>query len=164
MGRVANGGIDYDALYGRAVEELRRGGERGVGLQLICALLQREVPHYDWFGFYFAVPGESLLALGPFEGEPTEHVRIPFGSGICGLAADRRETIVVDDVTTRSNYLACSIKVRSEIVVPIFRAGEVIGEIDIDSHRRDAFTDRDRAFLERLAVAVEPHIHPIPPA
>ena len=125
-------------------------------LQALCDLMRARVTHYKWFGFYVARRNEPLLDLGPFAGEPTEHILIPFGRGICGQAADRRETFVVDDVSAASNYLACSLKVRSEIVVPVVdpASGEVAGEIDIDSHTVAAFGGEDRAFLEKLAVKV----------
>jgi GAF domain-containing protein len=116
------------------------------------------VARYDWFGFYVARRAEALLDLGPFVGEPSDHVLIPFGRGICGQAAESGETFVVDDVSSASNYLACSLKVRSEIVVPVFaplKPGsgerEFLGEIDIDSHEVAAFGAEDREFLEGLA-------------
>jgi L-methionine (R)-S-oxide reductase len=138
--------------------ELQRGAPRGVSLQLVCTLLHREVPHYDWFGFYIALPEEKLLVLGPYEGAPTDHLRIPYGRGICGQAAERLETFLVDDVASQDNYLACSVHVRSEIVVPVFRDGQFIAEIDIDSHTPGAFTDQDRAFLESLAPLCAPYV------
>jgi len=97
-------------------------------------LLVENVPHYDWVGFYLVDKAKKELVLGPFVGEPTEHVRIPFGRGICGQAAERRTTFVVQDVSKEGNYLACSPKVKSEIVIPLFKGGEIIGELDIDSH------------------------------
>jgi L-methionine (R)-S-oxide reductase len=125
-------------------------------LESLCRLMKARVPHYDWFGFYIARRGEPLLDLGPYAGEPTEHVLIPFGRGICGQAAETGATFVVDDVSSASNYLACSLKVKSEIVVPVMdpKSGDVAGEIDIDSHKVAAFTAEDRAFLERLALLV----------
>lgn len=125
-------------------------------LQSLCAFLHVSLPGYDWFGFYIARRKERLLDLGPFVGEPTDHVLIPFGKGICGQAAEKGDIFVVDDVSTAPNYLACSLKVKSEIVVPVFAPGcrEVAGEIDIDSHRIAAFGVADRAFLERLALRV----------
>ena len=143
----------------------------------ICKLLKSGVPHYDWVGFYLREPADAgkkgvrhllcagtlrayrqkvpdplfpVLVLGPFVGEPTEHVRIPFGRGICGQAAERRETFVAQDVSKEANYLACSAKAASEIVVPILKDGEVAGELDIDSHRRSPFTGEDREFLEEV--------------
>lgn len=158
MERVAKKPLDFDRLLRHCGSELERGAARSVGLQLVCDLLHREVPHYDWFGFYIAVPEERMLVLGPYQGASTDHVRIPYGRGICGQAAERRDTFVVDDVSAQDNYLACSIHVRSEIVVPVFADGEVIAEIDIDSHEVGAFSIEDRRFLEKLAVLVAPHI------
>tara|TARA_B100000614_G_scaffold259497_1_gene284220 strand:+ start:880 stop:1404 length:525 start_codon:yes stop_codon:yes gene_type:complete len=158
MERADTQAIDFDDLLERCRAELERGAERHVGLQLVCDLLHREVPHYDWFGFYLAVPEERVLVLGPYQGEPTDHVRIPYGRGICGQAAERRDTFLVDDVAAQDNYLSCSIHVRSEIVVPVFEGDEVVAEIDIDSHRTAAFTDADRRFLEQLASLVVPHL------
>jgi len=149
---------DFEALYTHARAEIARGTDRGVSLQLVASLLHREVPYYDWVGFYLAVPRERLLVLGPFEGEPTEHVHIPYGRGICGQAAERLDTFVVDDVLGEDNYLACSVSVRSEIVVPVFREGLFVAEIDIDSHSPEAFDGSDRAFLDRLATVVAPHV------
>lgn len=125
-------------------------------LQSLCSFVHGALSNYDWFGFYIARRREKLLDLGPFVGEPTEHVLIPFGRGICGQAAEKGDVFVVDDVSSASNYLACSLKVKSEIVVPVFSPGslEVAGEIDIDSHRVAAFGLEDRAFLERLALRV----------
>jgi len=123
---------------------------RNEKLQAICELLHEKVDHYDWVGFYIADPSQRSLALGPFVGDPTEHVSIPFGRGICGQAAERKETFVVQDVSRESNYLSCSPKVQSEIVVPVFKDGEIVAELDIDSHSTSPFTQEDRIFLERI--------------
>jgi L-methionine (R)-S-oxide reductase len=123
-------------------------------LRRTCALLHHAVPHYDWVGFYVADPEARVLTLGPFSGAPTEHVRIPFGRGICGQAAAGGRAVVVADVSRESNYLACSTRVKSEIVVPVFRDGRAIAQIDVDSHTRDAFGAEDRSFLTRVCEAV----------
>ena len=91
------------------------------------------------------------LILGPFEGAPTEHTRIPFGQGICGQVAEDKQTNIVQDVAQEDNYLSCSINVKSEIVVPIFKNETFIGEIDIDSCEIAPFTDEDEKFLEKVA-------------
>jgi GAF domain-containing protein len=118
--------------------------------------LSEAFPHFNWTGIYL-VDGDDLV-LGPFAGEPTEHVRIPIGHGICGAAADEEATIVVDDVASDPRYLACFASTRSEIVVPIFAGGRpgqgVIGEIDVDSDTAAAFGDEDRELLERVAAAL----------
>lgn len=111
--------------------------------------LQETLPDYTWVGVYLLDRNE--LVLGPFRGKPTPHTRIPLGRGICGAAAAEKATIVVDDVNTDPRYLACSPDTKSEIVVPIMRGSEVLGELDVDSDRAAAFGPRDRALLERVA-------------
>lgn len=119
---------------------------------LVCQVLQQELRHYDWVGYYLVdSESERELVLGPYVGEPTEHVRIAFGQGICGQAAERRETYLSADVSQETNYLSCSLRVRSEIVVPIVKAGKILGEIDVDSHTVNAFGEADRQLLETLA-------------
>jgi len=121
-------------------------------LQYICKLLKDEVCHFDWVGFYFVdKENEKELILGPFEGEPTEHTRIPFGQGVCGQVAESMKTLVVQNVSDEGNYLSCSIDVKSEIVVPIFKNETFIGEIDIDSRQVAPFTDEDEKFLVKVA-------------
>jgi L-methionine (R)-S-oxide reductase len=115
-------------------------------------LIAKHLPHYNWVGFYMLDPQNSdVLVLGPFHGAPTEHVRIPVSEGICGAAVAKGETIIVDDVNADDRYLACSTETRSEIVVPIHANGQIVGEIDIDSHDLHAFGEGDRTFLERCA-------------
>lgn len=117
-------------------------------LQEICKLLKNHVAHYDWVGFYFRNGTKEELKLGPYEGAPTEHTIIPFGKGICGQVAVSNQNFVVPDVQAQDNYIACSITVESEIVVPLFVNGENIGQIDIDSNTPDPFTEEDERFLE----------------
>lgn len=120
-------------------------------LGAICARLHDAIAHYDWVGFYLVDPDtDRELVLGPYVGAPTEHTRIPFGKGICGQAADTEQPFIIQDVTQETNYLSCSPDVRSEIVIPVIRDGEVIGELDIDSHALAPFTGEDRAFLEQV--------------
>lgn len=113
-------------------------------------LLKQNFPHYDWVGIY-NLEGDDELVLGPFLGKPSPHTRIKTDSGICGAAVRERDTVIVDDVNSDPRYLACSIETKSEIVVPIFKNGMVVGEIDIDSHTPAAFSDADRRFLERVS-------------
>ncbi len=137
----------------RAIVESHQ--QRTDKLGAICTLLRDSVPHYDWVGFYLVDDLQAqTLVLGPFAGEPTEHVKIPFGKGICGQAAETRETFIVQDVTQESNYLSCSPRVKSEIVVPILKEGQIIGELDIDSHAFAPFSDKDRLFLEEVCELV----------
>ena len=114
----------------------------------ICALLEANVAHYNWVGFYFANPTTQTLHLGPYVGAPTDHTVIPFGKGICGQVAVSNNNFVVPDVAAQDNYIACSFTVKSEIVVPLFVNGVNIGQIDIDSNVLDPFTANDERFLE----------------
>lgn len=113
----------------------------------VCSLLQSEVPTYDWVGFYFKNGDKRELILKAFAGEPTDHTIIPFGKGICGQVAESNQNFVVDDVSAQDNYIACSINVKSEVVIPLFVDGENIGQIDIDSHTPNAFDKDDEVFL-----------------
>jgi len=114
----------------------------------ICQLLNQNVAHYNWVGFYFRNDQKEELILGPYVGAPTDHTVIPFGKGICGQVAVSNQNFVVPDVSLQDNYIACSFTVKSEIVVPLFVNGQNIGQIDIDSHDLDPFTEQDERFLE----------------
>ncbi len=134
-----------------AIEEVLDPTDVEQTLQKVCVILSERMPYFDWVGFYLVdsqKPNE--LVLGPYVGEPTEHVRIPFGKGICGQAAQRKETFVVQDVSREENYLSCSVAVKSEIVVPIMKGNRVLGELDIDSHELEPFSEVDRYYLEQL--------------
>jgi L-methionine (R)-S-oxide reductase len=117
--------------------------------------LHERLPHFDWVGFYMiekGLPGEDpVLVLGPYVGAETPHKRIALNQGICGAAASSGQTLVVDDVQADARYLACSIETRSEIVVPVIAKGEVVGELDIDSHTPAAFGDVERKLAEHCA-------------
>ena len=126
-------------------------GTRDEKLLTICELLDREVDVFDWTGFYLASEQEEkMLELGPYVGEPTDHTRIPYGTGICGQAAETLDTFVVQDISQADNYLACSVDVKSEIVVPIMKGDRFIGELDIDSHTLNAITPELRTLCEEI--------------
>lgn len=114
----------------------------------VCQLLSDTVPYYNWVGFYFKNGDKHELILGPYVGEPTDHIIIPFGKGICGQVAVSNQNFVVSDVKAQDNYIACSINVKAEIVIPLFINGENVGQIDIDSNTADPFTEEDERFLE----------------
>lgn len=114
----------------------------------LCELLQANIGYYDWVGFYFANEAEKTLHLKAFAGEPTDHTVIPFGKGICGQVAVSNQNFVVPDVKAQNNYIACSMYVKAEIVVPLFKNGKNIGQIDIDSHTENPFSKEDELFLE----------------
>ena len=111
---------------------------------LIAALL----PDLNWAGFYFLKSGE--LVLGPFQGKPA-CVRIPLGKGVCGAAAARRQTLLVEDVHAFPGHIACDAASRSELVVPLVKAGRLVGVLDLDSPLPARFDLDDQAGVEQLA-------------
>jgi len=124
-------------------------------MSVIVGRLQERLGHYDWVGFYMIEKGGTgenpMLVLGPYVGAVTEHKRIPLNKGICGAAASSGRTVIVDDVSKDPRYLACSLETKSEIVAPITVKGEVVGELDIDSHTPAAFQADDRQLVEHCA-------------
>ena len=132
------------------VLEIIKDENKSVNTRLgeICELLQSHIDHYDWVGFYFKNGDKNELKLGPYAGAPTDHTIIPFGKGICGQVAVSNKNFVVPDVAAQDNYIACSITVKAEIVVPLFVNSENVGQIDIDSNTPDPFTEEDERFLE----------------
>jgi L-methionine (R)-S-oxide reductase len=128
-------------------------------MTMVVATLKKTMPDYNWVGIYLLDGNE--LVLGPFEGKPSPHTHIPVGRGICGAAAAEKATIIVDDVNADSRYLACSLETRSEIVVPIMKRGDVLGEIDVDSDRHAAFGAADQKMLEAVAALLAERMTPI---
>jgi L-methionine (R)-S-oxide reductase len=122
-------------------------------MHLVTKTLHERMLKYNWVGFYLLEPGAEppVLVLGAFQGAMTPHTRIPLNQGICGAAASSGRTVVVDDVSKDSRYLACSLETKSEIVVPVFAHGKVVGELDIDSHFAGAFTEEHQALVEHCA-------------
>lgn len=141
------------ATYDDVLAEVRRAIDQAPSyteaMARTVSILKDEMPDYSWVGIYL-LDGQELQ-LGPYRGKPSPHTRIPLDKGICGAAASARHTIVVDDVDEDPRYLACSLETRSEIVVPIMRGSEVLGEIDIDSDKKAAFGNADRELLEAVA-------------
>lgn len=125
-------------------------------MKSIVALLHEKLTRYNWVGFYMLEKDgdRDVLVLGPFKGTMTPHTRIPLNQGICGAAASTGKTIVIDDVNSDPRYLACSLETKSEIVVPVFVCGKVVGELDIDSHFLAAFGPDDRALCEHAALVL----------
>lgn len=122
-------------------------------MRKMVRVLHERVLKYNWVGFYMLEPGAQppVLVLGAFEGAMTPHTRIPLNQGICGAAASSGQTVVVDDVSKDSRYLACSLETKSEIVVPVFAHGKVVGELDIDSHFPAAFTPEHQNLVQYCA-------------
>ncbi|AEX86493.1 GAF domain-containing protein [Marinitoga piezophila KA3] len=144
------------ALFGKLLSQIEKiiydTKDINKAMEKIVKVLYDNVDYYNWVGFYLTDKNEkNILKLGPYLGEPTEHVKIPFGEGICGQAAATKNTFVVQDVSKAENYLSCSEKTKSEIVIPIIdNNGNVYGELDIDSHKLEPFTIEDSQFLEEI--------------
>lgn len=136
------------------IDDLAKTSRGGLELmQSMVKLLHDRMLKYNWVGFYMFEPGAEppVLVLGAFEGAMTPHTRIPLNQGICGAAASSGQTVVVDDVNKDPRYLACSLETKSEIVVPVFVRGKVVGELDIDSHFPAAFTSEHQALVQHCA-------------
>lgn len=131
------------------LEKLRASKRRGTHLRLDAMNWLNLLDGYDWSGIY-VLQGDTLH-LDMYAGEPTEHTEIPVGRGVCGTAVAEKSNQVVDDVRTLENYLACSLKTRSEIVVLIKDGENILGQIDIDSHTPARFGAEDERFLEEIA-------------
>lgn len=139
------------------VSELAKASRTAQDLmQAMVKLLHERMLKYNWVGFYMLEPGAQppMLVLGAFDGAMTPHTRIPLNQGICGAAASSGQTVVVDDVKKDPRYLACSLETKSEIVVPVFVHGQVVGELDIDSHFPAAFTSEHQDLVQHCAMLV----------
>ena len=142
-----------ERLIPEVEEILNREVTRHEKLFAVCELLADEVSTFNWVGFYVAdESGKEELVLGPFVGASTDHTRIPFGRGICGQVAVSHETFVSQDVHSEDNYLACSMDVQSEIVVPIMKNNEFVAQLDIDSHTKGSITPEQREALEEICL------------
>ena len=141
--------MKYQDIFNDVKRAIAAAGDGQAAMDTAVSELKARIPDYTWVGIYLMDGNE--LVLGPYRGKPSPHTRIPLGNGICGAAATEKATIIVDDVNADPRYLACSIETKSEIVVPIMRGSDVLGEIDIDSDRPAAFGARDRALLEPVA-------------
>jgi len=138
----------YKDLAG-ALEGLVAGESDGIAnMANAASLIWETLPDVNWVGFYRNVDGE--LVVGPFQGRPA-CIRIPFGTGVCGVAAQTRETQLVEDVHAFPSHIACDSASNSEIVVPIIRDGELLGVLDIDSPSHARFDEDDRTGCEKLA-------------
>ena len=157
MNKKNAGGVSFDDLLEQVRTIVSAEGTGDERLLEVCKLLNASVPHYNWVGFYKVDPANpQQLAIGPYAGARTDHVRIDFGKGVCGQVAVDQHTKVVQDVSAESNYLSCSIDVKAEIVVPVFVDGSFTAELDIDSNETSPFTDEDMSFCEWVAALVSP--------
>lgn len=139
--------LQVDAILGRLTG--------AAALTEVCRFLRSEFRHYQWVGVY-RLAGEELILDGWDGEQPTEHVRIPIGDGVCGRAAREERTVLVEDVRKEPDYLACFLDTRSEIVVPVKDDRHVLGEIDVDGREVGAFDASDDRFLTEVARRIVP--------
>lgn len=139
----------------KAVKRLQEMREEGY---LSDAILREAVKtikaaddRFNWVGVYRLDPEENVLWLHNYMGKPTEHARIPVGQGVCGTAVQERANQNVPDVTAVENYLACSPKVKSELVILIRAGDEILGQVDIDSNQKEAFSEKDEGSIQLVA-------------
>jgi L-methionine (R)-S-oxide reductase len=147
---------DYDLLVRQVTSILEGERDLTANASQFSALVYDTIADLNWAGFYFTVPskkgeGNDLL-VGPFQGKPA-CARIPFGRGVCGATAVKRETIVVADVHAFPGHIACDSASASEIVIPVLKGDRLIGVFDIDSPKLERFSDEDRAGLEAMLAA-----------
>ena len=135
-----------------AIETCKASVLRGYEFRLFCMRALNEIPGYDWSGVY-RLEGETLV-LDAFAGAETAHTHILVGEGVCGTAVAHDKNQVIEDVTQLDNYLSCSLDTKAEIVVLIKKDSNTIGQIDVDSHQRGAFSDQDEQFLDSMAALI----------
>ena len=129
-------------------------------LHELCQLINQAQPRYTWVGFYFMNDDSQTLHLGPYIGEPTDHTQIPYGRGICGQVAASGKTYRADSVAEEDNYIACSLDVQSEIVIPIYDEESLVAQLDIDSSELEAFSAEDEKILESLCYCIGAQLGP----
>ena len=146
--------MNFNELKPKISDLVSNSSSLDTTLKDVCELLKSSITYYDWVGFYFKNGEKEELKIGPYAGATTDHTIIPFGKGICGQVAVSNKNFVVADVSSQDNYIACSLSVKSEIVIPLFVNNINIGQIDIDSNTIDPFTQKDERFLEFVCESV----------
>ena len=146
--------MNFNELKPKISDLVSNSSSLDTTLKDVCELLKSSIPYYDWVGFYFKNGEKEELKIGPYAGATTDHEIIPFGKGICGQVAVSNKNFVVADVSSQDNYIACSLSVKSEIVIPLFVNNVNIGQLDIDSNTIDPFTHEDERFLEFVCESV----------
>ncbi|MBM7631846.1 GAF domain-containing protein [Geomicrobium sediminis] len=145
----------YEMLYKQLDALLEDETDNIANMSNASALLNQFLDRTNWVGFYLMK--DSELVLGPFQGLPA-CVRIAVGKGVCGTAAETKETQVIQDVHQFPGHIACDAASQSEVVVPIIVNDEVIGVLDIDSPEKSRFTEEEGTLLTRFVERLLPHI------
>ena len=139
---------DYEGLYESMKALIEDENDWIANLANVSALLYNHLTDVKWAGFYLMKRGE--LVLGPFQGNPA-CIRIEVGSGVCGSAVKDQKTYIVEDVHQFEGHIACDAASNSEIVVPLWYEGDIIGVLDIDSPKKANFDEIDKKYLEKMA-------------
>src|SRR5262249_50354848 len=148
-GRCARQMKTADEIVSRIEQKVNTTASRDELLRYAVQVLKEERTHYNWVGIYLV--DRDTLVVHNYIGKPTEHTRIPIGTGVCGAAVAQGANQIVGDVTKIDNYLACSVETRAEIVVLIRKDAEIVGQIDIDSDLENAFDQEDEMLLNGVA-------------
>ena len=136
----------------KKLQEMRDGGYLSDPIMREAVIqIEKSDAKYNWVGIYLYNPDEKMLWLHNYMGEPTEHAKIGVGQGVCGTAVAEAKNQVVNDVSKVENYLSCSPSVQAEMVVLIRAGDDILGQIDIDSRKKDAFGDEDQDAVQRIA-------------
>lgn len=150
----------YQTLVAQAKALLSGESDATANAANFSALVYHALPDLNWVGFYLLKDGE--LVVGPFQGQPA-CVRIALGKGVCGTAAQKRETVVVEDVDAFPGHIVCDAASRSEIVVPVLHNNQLYGVFDVDSPSLARFDDEDRVGMEALVACFAETLGPLAP-
>ncbi len=156
---MSRAGMDKSRRYEDVTREILAVVEgepnRIARMTTLASMLASAFPQFSWCGFYQVDPArERELVVGPYQG-PLGCLRIAFGRGVCGAAAERRETMIVEDVHAFPDHIACDAHAESEIVVPVVdSAGDLLAVLDVDSRSRATFDETDARYLRALVDAV----------
>lgn len=141
----------YDRIFGQLRDLVATAPSLTAAMATVCAVLHAKMPHHSWTGFY-VVAGDELH-VGPYQGPLA--CQVLRGGGVCLRAVERRQSVVVPDVSVFEGHIACDPRSRSEIVVPLVIGGSAIAVLDIDSHEVGRFSSADIAPLERIVSLLE---------
>lgn len=147
--------MDYNQLLAQLFSLINGVPHKTANLANASALLYNTLDGLNWAGFYLLE--NNTLVLGPFQGKPA-CIEIPIGKGVCGTAAAKGETVVVDNVHEFPGHIACDGASNSEIVIPLFENGKVVGVLDIDSPLFSRFSPEDKEGLEKFAAILQKEI------
>lgn len=147
--------MDYELLLKSYAGLVEKENDFIATLANTSAFIFNTVKGLNWAGFYLSDSNE--LVLGPFQGKPA-CTRIKTGTGVCGTAVSRAVTMIVDNVHEFEGHIACDSASNSEIVVPLYKNGEIIGVLDVDSPEFSRFGDKEKEFFEKIVKIIEEKI------